>query len=82
MYFCIVHSIHECFLLGKIDIWMTPERKAIKIAFREQLQQQKLPTNAECREVIAKFRALNNRSVNVVKAYVNNEIRRKKCGKR
>lgn len=58
--------------------WITPQRNAIQKAFKNHIRDGKLPSFDECRGAIAQYSPLRKRTVQVVKAHVQNEIKRRR----
>lgn len=58
--------------------WSTPERFAARKIFREHISNKFLPTPTECSLAIKNHKELTGRTVNQIKAWVNNQIKKKK----
>lgn len=56
--------------------WKTPERHAARKTFANHIKNEYLPTPMECLKAIRQNPALKGRTVQQLKAWVNNEIRR------
>lgn len=58
------------------NYWTTNEKEIMRNVFGRHLQEKDIPGFPECREVIKKYPELQMRSVQTVKAWVNNEIKK------
>lgn len=67
-----------CKKKGKKLRWTTPERVTMKQHFTKHLVIEKAPTDKECRIAKAKSSALQLRKPYLMKAWVNNEIKRRR----
>lgn len=62
--------------LGKA--WITPEKRAVQLAFWKHIDEQRLPSYRECRDAISMYSPLKDRTPPIIKAHVSNEINRRK----
>ncbi|KAB0805140.1 hypothetical protein PPYR_02110 [Photinus pyralis] len=57
--------------------WTTPERNLVFSEFKSYLEQKNLPSLRKCSEVISKHPILSSRTPEVLKAYINNQNKKK-----